>query len=421
MAPEVVAADSTKATLDGVASDASSGGTEAEQANLASWKTVRVTAGDNMSLIFGRLGLSKTSLHELLSLGDAGEDLKRIMPGQEIRFRIERGELIEMIYERDLTRTLHAKRIGQHFRLDVLATEPEIRNAVATTRIDSSLFVAGQKAGLSDQVIMQLIDIFGWDIDFVHDIREGDHYSLIYEEFYKDGEKVKDGRVLAAEFVTQGRALRAVYYLDADGNGNYYSDSGASMRKAFLRTPVNFTRISDHFNLRRRHPILNTIRAHRGVDYAAPHGTPVYATGSGKVVSIGTDGGYGRVIKLQHGGNYTTLYAHLSRFARGLKKGDAVRQGQTIGYVGQTGLATGPHLHYEFHVNGTHRNPLTVELPKAEPIAERFAADFRRKANGLLAQLSAAGNEHADTRVLAAIDPDLLPAFRDEAKRSRRN
>jgi murein DD-endopeptidase MepM/ murein hydrolase activator NlpD len=382
---------------------------------------VRVAAGDNMSLIFGRLGLSKTSLHEILSLGDAGKDLKRIMPGQEIRFRILRGELQEMIYEKDLTRTLHATRGGAGFKLDVLATEPERRTASAWARIDSSLFVAGQAAGLSDQVIMQLIDIFGWDIDFVHDIREGDHYSLIYEEFYKDGAKVKDGRVLAAEFVTQGRTLRAVYYSDADGKGDYYSDSGASMRKAFLRTPVNFTRISDHFNLRRRHPILNTIRAHRGVDYAAPHGTPVNATGIGKVAFIGSDGGYGKVIKLQHGGSYTTLYAHLSRFARGLKIGDSVRQGQTIGYVGQTGLATGPHLHYEFHVNGTHRNPLTVELPKAEPIAARYAADFRRKADVLLTQLAGAGDDKTDTSVLAAIDTDLLPAFRDAGKRSTRN
>jgi murein DD-endopeptidase MepM/ murein hydrolase activator NlpD len=214
---------------------------------------------------------------------------------------------------------------------------------------------------------------------------------------------------MAAEFVNQDRKLRAVYFVDAHDQADYYADNGTRMRKAFLRTPVNFTRISSNFNLQRRHPVLNTIRAHRGVDYAAPHGTPIKATASGKVLSVGTSGGYGKAVKLQHGGSIATMYAHMSRFARGLKVGDNVKQGQTIGYVGQTGLATGPHLHYEFLVNGTHRNPLTVELPKAEPVPNEMIDEFRSKTSPLLAQLDSLANERARGSMIASRKPVAIP------------
>jgi murein DD-endopeptidase MepM/ murein hydrolase activator NlpD len=210
---------------------------------------------------------------------------------------------------------------------------------------------------------------------------------MIYEEKFKDGVKVQDGAILAAEFVNQGKSFRAVRYTHADGYTDYYNDTGYSMRKAFLRTPVNFTRISSGFSLGRKHPVLNTIRAHRGVDYAAPAGTPIKATGAGIVTFSGYKGGYGNVVILRHGEKYSTLYGHMSRFAKGISTGKRIKQGQTIGYVGMTGLATGPHLHYEFHVNGVHRNPLTVELPKALGIPGGIMADFKAKTTPLLSQL----------------------------------
>jgi murein DD-endopeptidase MepM/ murein hydrolase activator NlpD len=234
---------------------------------------------------------------------------------------------------------------------------------------------------------MELAIIFGWDIDFALDIREGDSFSVIYDDLYIEGKPLRHGDILAAEFVNNGTTYRAVRYTDANGHGDYFSPDGKSMRKAFLRTPVAFGRISSYFSTARFHPILNRIRAHKGVDYAAPIGTPVKATGDGKVVFVGTRGGYGNAIELQHGARYSTLYGHLSHFARGLHRGDHVRQGQIIGYVGMTGLATGPHLHYEFRIDGVHRNPLKVQFPDAAPISAQYKQDFVVVSRRLLAQL----------------------------------
>jgi len=234
---------------------------------------------------------------------------------------------------------------------------------------------------------MQLVSIYGWDIDFALDIREGDSFTVIYEEQYKDGVKVADGPIIAAEFINRNTPLRAVRYEHEDGRTDYYADNGDAMRKAFLRTPVNFTRISSRFNLKRKHPILNKIRAHKGVDYAAQTGTHIKATGDGTVAYAGKKGGYGRTIILKHGGKYSTVYAHLYRYARGIRTGKRVKQGQIIGYVGRSGLATGSHLHYEFRVNGVHRNPLTIKLPKVESIDKEAFPEFRRKITPMVAEL----------------------------------
>lgn len=368
---------------------------ESKPAEEGEWVEVTVAPGDNLSLIFTRNDLSGADLHRILSIGGPTQGLKRLLPGQIVRLRTVDGKLVELVHEQSLLRALHVERNGESFTAQLQETEPEKRVVDTTGAIDSSLFLSGQAAGLSDKTILELAEIFGWDIDFVLDIRAGDRFSVIHEVYLKDGRKVRDGPILAAEFTNRGRTLRALRYVDADGRAAYYSETGAAMRKAFLRTPVNFTRISSHFNLKRRHPVLNTIRAHRGVDYAAPHGTPVKATGDGKVVSAGTNGGYGRMVQLQHGGSYHTVYAHLSRFARGIRPGQSVRQGQTIGYVGSTGLATGPHLHYEFRVNGVHKNPLTVDLPKALPIPERYRQDFASKAQPLLAELDRLAGQSA--------------------------
>jgi len=263
------------------------------------------------------------------------------------------------------------------------------RQIVAGGRIYSSLFEAAAKAGISDQSIMNLAGIFAWDIDFVLDIREGDEFVVIFEELWHNGELVKQGDILAAEFVNRGEVFRALRYVGPEGQIDYFTPQGNNVRKAFVRAPVSFSRISSNFNPRRRHPRLNTIRAHKGVDYAAPSGTPVQAAGDGKVIFRGRKGGYGNAVIIQHGGNITTLYGHLSRFSGKARNGTRVRQGDIIGYVGQTGLATGPHLHYEYRKNGVHMNPRTVTLPAADPINPALREDFVRTTRSMLLRLDA--------------------------------
>ena len=351
------------------------------------WQSIKIAKGDNLSLIFNRFGIAPAILHQVLASGAQASSLKHLLPHQELRLLMNNDELVALDYDLDLTRTLHIKKEQDGFtsRVDTTPLTTVVKTADAV--INSSLFLAGQNAGLTDNLIMQLVAIYGWDIDFALDIRSGDQFKVIYEEQYKDGKRVGDGPILAAEFINQGKTFRAVRYVKNNGDADYFSETGASMRKAFLRTPLKFTRISSGFNLHRKHPILNTIRAHKGVDYAAPTGTPIKATGTGTVVYLGRKGGYGRVIVLKHGGKYSTLYGHMSAYARNLHTGSKVKQGQIIGYVGMSGLATGPHLHYEFRVNGVHRNPLTVALPKAASIPERRMADFKAKTGSLLAQL----------------------------------
>ncbi|MFT4563031.1 MAG: murein DD-endopeptidase MepM/ murein hydrolase activator NlpD [Gammaproteobacteria bacterium] len=387
------------------------------QSNASSdWLKVAVGPGDNLSLLFGRHGLSKKDLHVILKTGDAGKYLRKIKPGQAISVKADAdGHIFGLIQELDYRRSLHINYDNKTYSASIVEIEPEIKYASVLAKISQSLFLDGQAAGLSDKTVMELTDIFGWDIDFVLDIRNGDQFSVVFEEIYKNDKKVKNGKILAAEFVNQGENLRAVYYANADGHAGYYSDEGEAMQKAFLRAPVNFTRISSGFNLKRRHPVLNTIRAHKGVDYAAPHGTPIRATANGNITHAGNKGGYGRTVVIKHGESYSTLFAHMSRFARGIKSGAKVKQGQTIGYVGKTGLATGPHLHYEFRINGVHRNPLSAALPKALPIEAKYIKDFQSKAAPLLAQLDELGDTSKSQNLVAKVD---LPVPRGSSSRS---
>jgi murein DD-endopeptidase MepM/ murein hydrolase activator NlpD len=358
-----------------------------EPETAAIWRTETVRKGDSLALIFSRLGLSAQELDRALRAGDAAKRLKHLVPGQQLTFAIDNGELQQLIYEIDPLNTLNVSRGGDGgFSATTTARELETRVTNAAGTIDSSLFLAGQAAGLSDSLIMELAGIFGWDIDFALDIRSGDRFSLVYEEKYLDGNKVQDGNILAAEFVNRGTSFRALRYTDTSSRADYYSPDGKSMRKAFLRTPVDFTRISSRFGSR-MHPVLGTLKNHHGVDYAAPTGTPVKSAGDGKVIHVGSKGGYGRTVIIQHGGKYSTLYAHLSKYKGGLSNGSRVRQGQIIGYVGSTGRSTGPHLHYEFRIDGVHRNPLTVRLPDAAPIQAEYQADFLAKSRGLVSLL----------------------------------
>lgn len=351
--------------------------------------SVTVKRGDSLSSIFKKLGLSQTELGRIIGSGGDAKKLTRINPGQALEFFLDTDNaLTELVYRIDETLSLHIKHTRDGYQSELVRQELDRRFATATGTIESSLFLAGQKAELSEKVIMQLAEIFGWDVDFALDIRAGDSFSVVYEELIKDGQKVRDGDILAAEFINQGTVIRAVRYTDDTGRATYYSPDGRSMRKTFLRSPVDFARISSGFSRRRWHPVLHKFRAHKGVDYAARSGTPVKSTGDGKVISVGRKGGYGNTVVIQHGGIYTTLYAHLSRYARGVRRGKHIRQGQTVGYVGMSGLATGPHLHYEFRVNRIHRNPLKIRFPEAAPIAEEYREDFEDRTQSLVARLN---------------------------------
>lgn len=383
-----------------------------------SWSTVNVQKGDNMSLIFKRIKQSPAVLHILMSTGEHTDKLMQLMPGDKINYQIVDNQLVALRVDPEPGTTLLFEKAPDGFTSQMIITELTTATRDVQGVITDSLFLAGQRVGLSDNLIMRLVEIYGWDIDFALEIRHGDHFRVLYEEQFLDGEKVRDGNILVAEFVNKGKSYRAVRYANPEGVTGFFSEQGYSMRKAFLRTPVKFNRISSLFNPNRKHPILNTIRAHKGVDYAAPTGTPVKATGDGTVMSAGRNGGYGNAVIIRHAGTYETLYAHLSRFAKGMTRGKHVRQGDIIGYVGQTGLASGPHLHYEFRVNGAHRNPLTVELPKALPIPDKYRQHFQAQTGALIAKL----NTSVPTTIASKDSPDqnnlILAALKEKDSRS---
>jgi murein DD-endopeptidase MepM/ murein hydrolase activator NlpD len=351
------------------------------------WSLVTVKAGQTLSTIFEDLSLPPEDWMAVVRLGGDCSQLKRLRNGEQLHLRLAAGRLQELSYTLDETRTLSVRRSSRGFESTTLTTALEHRRAESVGMIENSLFADARKAGLADRMILEFADLFGYDIDFAQDLQEGDRFAVVYDQLYKNGKKLRDGDILAAEFVSQGRKYRAVRFVAADGSKAYYTPEGLSLRKAFIRTPVDFARISSGFNLHRLHPILNIIRAHKGVDYAAAIGTPVHATGDGKVEFIGRKNGYGNVLMIRHGSQYETVYGHLSRFAAGLRDGSTIHQGQVVAYVGMSGLATAPHLHYEFRVNGIHQNPVTVQLPRALPLPALTLARFRNEAAPLVATL----------------------------------
>ncbi len=344
-------------------------------------------SGDTLSSIFSRLDIFG-ELDGVMSAGAETRILNSIYPGQDLRVRISDRGMQELVFDLDYATRLHVVKTSDGELESKLRNRTVKKHHVVTSGVISrSLYLDGHEAGLSDLLIMKLAELFGWDIDFALDIRKGDAFTVIYEEYYRRGERVGSGNIVAAEFTNQDSVFRAIRYTDSNGRTGYYTPEGRSVRRPFLRTPVDVARISSHFDLNRRHPILNTIRAHRGVDYAAPTGTPIKATGDGVVEDRGYISGYGNTIILRHGSTYTTLYGHMSAFASNTSVGRRVQQGQTIGYIGSTGLATGPHLHYEFRINGVHHNPLTVALPAAEPLPAAEMARFQNATATLQARL----------------------------------
>jgi murein DD-endopeptidase MepM/ murein hydrolase activator NlpD len=350
--------------------------------------THRIQNGDSLASIFKKHDLSANLLHRIIHSSDTAKKLTDIQPGEILYVELDEDQnFLGLRLEQSKIKSLKITAIEDGFEAAQLSREVEVRTNHVGGMIENSFYIAAKEAGLSEKLIMQMAGIFGWDIDFALEIRSGDRFTVIFEEDYLDGEKLRDGPILAAEFVNRGHTYRALRYTDETGRSDYYSPDGRSMRKAFLRAPVDFRRISSRFSRERYHPVLGKKRPHRGVDYAAKTGTPIKAAGDGKIIHRGTKGGYGKTVIIKHGQTYTTLYGHLSRYNKKAKRGSKVKQGQVIGYVGSTGLATGPHLHYEFRVNGVHRNPLTVKLPAAKPIAKKYRDDFQLKIQPLISQL----------------------------------
>jgi murein DD-endopeptidase MepM/ murein hydrolase activator NlpD len=387
----------------------------AQQASVAATIEVVVGRHDTLEAIFRRMALDTADLAAIRQLPGIRQSLDYLKPGDAIKLTHTDGELEELTRKVSETQTLKVVREDAGFAAKMIDNPVETRTRTATAVIDSSLFQAAEAADISDVVALKLANVFAWDIDFVLDIREGDHFTVAYEQIYQDGKYLRDGEVLAAEFVNSGKVYRAVRFVTDAGAAGYYTPDGLAMRKAFLRAPVEFTRVSSVFNPHRMHPILNRIRGHMGTDYAAPTGTPVHAAGDGRVSFAGRHGGYGNAVVLAHGNSVSTLYGHMSRFARHIRVGTHVQQGDLIGYVGMTGLATGPHLHYEYLVNGVHKNPQTVHLPGAEPLRAETLQKFHRLTAPLLADLSPpqAAPGAASAAATAALAPAAGP-FADE-------
>ena len=354
---------------------------------------VKVRAGDSLSRIFDRNGLPQTDLAALLSQGESGKKLEDLRPEQSIAFRRgEDGRLIRFDLEVDELTTMRFVRDERGFTTETI-TRDYVRHVTGKNRlIESSLFAAA--AGVPDKVILQLVSVLDWDIDFDRDVRSGDSFSILYEELRADDRLIRTGDILALEFRSKrmGESIRAFRYTDTNEATDYFAPDGRSLRRAFMRNPIRQSRISSRFSNRRLHPVHKTVRPHRGVDYAARSGTPIRAAGDGRVTWAGRKGGYGKTIILSHGNGYSTLYAHLSRYAKGTKKGAWIHQGDIIGRVGSTGVATGPHLHYEFRINGVHKDPLTVKLPRAEPLDEAELKRFQDVIEPLAARLDTLGS-----------------------------
>ncbi|ROR98792.1 murein DD-endopeptidase MepM/ murein hydrolase activator NlpD [Sinobacterium caligoides] len=361
------------------------------------WQNIEVKNGDNLSLIFGRAGLGPREVHHFVSSNNNAKLLRNIYPGQTLSFLIEDNQLHRLRYNKNKFNMLEFTLAGDSFESETITRLPDIVVKQSHAIIDNNLFLAGQQAGLTQNTIMELANIFSGVLDFALDPRKGDSFTVLYEELYLDGDAIGNGKILAAEYINAGESFQAFRYVDSQGDVGYYNENGVSMRKAFLRAPVDFTRISSNFNPNRLHPVFKTKRPHRGIDYAAAVGTPVFASGAGRVTASGYSKANGNYVFIQHGPSYVTKYLHLSK--RHVKKGDRVKQKQIIGKVGATGYVTGPHLHYEFLVNGVHRNPRTIldKLPKAKSLGKNALANFRKQTKQIAMQLQMISGQYANT------------------------
>lgn len=394
------AGEETRAELPAAATAAGS------RRTASPWTDVVVQSGDNLSALFTRIGLSATDLHRILESSNDDTVLNRLHPGYELSFHMpEPGQLQQL---QVLTSPLDGYLYTRHdngYEVEPIRRDARVSESFRHGQIDDSLFMASQRAGIPVRVTMEMANIFGGVIDFILDPRRGDEFSILYEEKHLDGEHVGTGDIIAARFINRGREYIALRYEKENGETGYFNPEGESMRKAFLRNPMEVFRISSNFNPNRRHPILNTIRAHKGTDYAAPRGTPVRATADGTVSWAARNGSFGNLVVIKHNGSFETKYAHLNGYASGIRKGTRVGQGQVIGYVGSTGGATGPHLHYEFLVDGVHRDPRTIldELPQAVSLAASELPRFRQQTRDALQRFR---EQHREQQLLLSYNSD---------------
>ncbi|MDO6638801.1 peptidase M23 [Shewanella sp. 10N.286.52.C2] len=359
------------------------------EADLLSHKTFKVAKGDTFGGLANRAGLSPKDVYQITRLPVSKKNLLKIMPGEEIIVSKDaQDEVTQISYQMDKVSTLLISKFDDKFEEKVNVKSITLETKFITANISTNFWSAAASAGLSANHIMQLANIFGWDIDFALDIRKDDHFSLMFEEEFVDGQFIGTGNILAAEFVNQGERYTAVRYTD----GEYYSETGSSMRKAFLRSPVDFKYVSSSFNPRRLHPVTGQVRAHRGVDYVAAIGTPIKAAGRGKVIESSYNKYNGNYVFIKHNDTYTTKYLHLTK--RKVKRGETVKQGQIIGTLGKTGRVTGAHLHYEFIVNGVHRNPRTIKLPQSKPIDKKEKAQFDILSKQIMAKIEQNKQQH---------------------------
>lgn len=364
------------------------------------WHEERIQRGDTMSSLLDRLNVNDEDISGFLQSAKDSKSMRQLIPGRIVRAQTDaEGSLISLQYISSSESMLKVEKQAGRFIASDDAVPLESRLMMKSAEIKSSLFGATDAANIPDHIAMQIADIFSSDIDFHSDLQKGDKVSVVYESFHNKGELIKTGRVLAAEFINSGNSYRAVYFQDREGRGGYYTPEGKNLRKAFLRSPLEFSRITSGFTNARFHPVLKEWRAHKGVDYGAPTGTRVKAVADGTVAFIGKQGGYGNLLILQHQGQYSTAYGHLSSFAKNLRRGSKVTQGDIVGQVGMTGLATGPHLHYEFRVAGAQRNPLSIPMPTAFPIAAQYRTDFSKMAENLAMRLNLLKNTN-----LASLD-----------------
>ncbi|HAT7923289.1 TPA: peptidoglycan DD-metalloendopeptidase family protein [Legionella pneumophila] len=351
------------------------------------WQIVNPHSGDSMATIFHRLGLTAQNLNDVIKNNPHAKMLTRIKPNQKLQFLIKKNKLERLIVPVNTIQTLTVYRAGKIYKTKIDSKKTTTQNRYVTATVQGSLYTTAQRFNIPSKLVRQMTTIFNKEIDFSRSLRSGDQFSIIYDAYYIEDKMVGVGDILVVTYTNRGKTYQAIRHTNAHGEQDYFTPQGTSFKKAFTRYPIKFSHISSTFALSRYHPILHYRRAHKGIDLAAPIGTPIHATGDGIITIIDRHNGYGNMIKIKHDKTYSTVYGHLLKFQKGLSKGSRVKRGQVIGYVGQTGLATGPHCHYELHVNNQPRNPTTISLPTAAPVPAREMAAFKAKASTLLARL----------------------------------
>lgn len=372
------------------------------------WHVYTVAAGDTLSAIFQQQGYGASSLHDLMQLGKVVKPLTNLRPGDKVKFQANaQGELLAVSYALGDLKTLMAEKTDGNWQAHVRTLQPSHETVARQGRVDGPLSSSMRTAGIPSGMVADFIDIFHWKVDFRRDMRAGATFAVIYQKLMHDGKEIGQGPIEAAELTNNGETFRVYRYKDGKGGFNYYTATGHSLQPSILRTPVRYSRVSSTFSRHRWHPVLQIWRPHYGVDLASPMGTPIKAAADGVVKYVGWSNGYGKLVELNNVGAYSTRYGHMSRFAKGLHKGDRVRQGEVIGYVGETGEATGPHLHFEIRINGKPYDPLKVKLPDSKPLPKALMADFQQAIQPLLAVLDDPDSDSSKQR-LAALDEQPL-------------